>query len=130
MIHADGFALGTIVDEDGNTDGSKNHRAAIRDSLRIFTFQHGSRMDKKTGQRELPVICRHNYVGPSANDVHRETYTWPKIWHKRSLEFIPTRDWREFNIFTAPEGETERKDVGIIFKCAPLFPTDSILTLE
>lgn len=85
---------------------------------------------KITGQRGLPVICRHNYVGPSANDVHSETYTWPKIWHKRSLEFIPTRDWREFNIFTAPEGETERKDVGIIFKCAPLFPMDSILTLE
>lgn len=87
----------------------------------------GAAWMKITGQRGLPVIFLHNYVGPSANDVHRETYTWPKIWHKRSLEFIPTRDWREFNIFTAP---TERKDVGIIFKCAPLFPMDSILTLE
>lgn len=46
MIRADRFALGTIVDEDGNTDESKNYRAAIRDSLRIFTFQHGSRVDE------------------------------------------------------------------------------------
>ena len=68
--------LGTIAEEDGNKDQSKNHWAAIiKTPSRSLRFSIC--MNERTGQLGLLVLCHHIYVGPSANVVHRD---WLKFF--------------------------------------------------
>lgn len=58
MIHADRFALGTIVDEDGNTDEKKITERRLETPSGSLRFSMRSRMDENNwltrAARHLP----------------------------------------------------------------------------
>lgn len=119
-IHTNRFTLGPLayeyentneileptVDEDRNTEESKNHWAMIIEtSFRSIRVSMESRTNNRTGERELLVVHMMSYTGPSST-VHWQTYLWQKAGTKvrEVLVFILSRGWHRFKMSTTPEG--------------------------
>lgn len=109
MIHADAFTLGLPVDEDGNTDESKNHWAIIIETSsrsRSFRVSMESRANKRTSKRGVLTLRPLRYTGQSWGSVHRETFMWQKSGTtvEEALIFIISRGWHRFEMLTTPGG--------------------------
>lgn len=75
VIHTHGFTMEPLVEEDGNTEESKNHWAMIIEtSSGSFRVSMESRANKKTGKRGVLNFHLLSYTGQSWSAVHRETF--------------------------------------------------------
>lgn len=107
MIHAKAFTLGLPVDEDGNTDESKNHWAIIIEtSSRSFRVSMESRANKRTSKGGVLTLRPLRYTGQSWSSAHRETFMWQKSGTtvQEALIFIISRGCHRFEMSTTPGG--------------------------
>ena len=107
MIHADAFILGLSVDEDGNTDESKNYWAIIIETSSIsFCVNMESRANKRTGKRGVLTLCPLRYTGQSWSSVYQETFMWqkPGTTVQEALIFIILQGWHRFEMSITLKG--------------------------
>ncbi|POR32225.1 Uncharacterized protein TPAR_07555, partial [Tolypocladium paradoxum] len=107
MVHADGFTLGIISDEEGKFDTSKNHWAIIIETARRdVRLSMESRMNKKTRKHGVLVLTRLSYEGKSRSVLYRETYSWkyPAVTVKEVVEFALDHGWHKYKMFTTTDG--------------------------